>query len=377
MATTNGADAAALPRPRVAPLGGSSLKVPIVCLGTMTFGEQNTEEESFAIMDYALSRGVNFFDTAELYPVPPRQETNTDSERIIGNWMKARGNRDQVIITTKVASAFPGLDRSFIVANRSEPPAADAPQPALTRAQIRQACEASLRRLQTSYIDVYLIHWPARYAACFGKRRYRPEMEWESPPIDEQVAAMGELIKEGKIREWGLSNETTFGVCAFCEAAKRLGVQPPAAIQNDASLVLRSFEADLAEACAPRNNNIGLLAYGCLAGGTLTGKYAGGARPEKGRHTIYPGFQPRYLTDRVQAAAAQYAALAQSRGLTPTQLALAWAATRWYMGSVIIGATSLEQLAANVDACCMELGADTEAALDEIYLKVGDANLQD
>ncbi|KIZ07628.1 Protein tas [Monoraphidium neglectum] len=368
------------PALRIKPLGGSTLEVPIVCLGTMTFGKQNSEEESFALLDYAFERGVNFLDTAELYPVPPSPATSADTERIIGRWMKARSiPRDKIIITTKVAGEIPGLDRSFIVAARSETPAeaASQPQPKLRAAEIRDACEASLRRLQTDYIDIYLIHWPARYAPCFGKRRYRPELERESPSVEEQVEAIGQLIQEGKIKEWGVSNETTFGVCTICEAARKLGVKPPVAIQNDVSLVLRSYEGELAEACAPRNNNIGLLAYGCLAGGTLTGKYRGGVRPEKSRHTIFPGFQPRYLSDRVAAATERYAELAESKGLTPTQLALSWAATRWYMASVIIGGTTVQQLKDNIDACCLALDPEVEAAVDELYLTFGDANLTD
>eukprot|EP00878_Enallax_costatus_P016339 GHUV01017139.1.p1 GENE.GHUV01017139.1~~GHUV01017139.1.p1 ORF type:complete len:186 (+),score=45.32 GHUV01017139.1:204-761(+) len=171
-------------------LGNSDLKVPIVCLGTMTFGEQNSEEEAFAIMDYALSKGVNFFDTAELYPIPPSKENNARTERIIGNWLKARNNRNQVIIATKVAGTMPGLDRSFIVANRHDPPLAEAAseQPDLTQEQILQACHASLRRLQTDYIDLYQIHWPARYAPLFGARQYRPDKERQGVPrIEEQV----------------------------------------------------------------------------------------------------------------------------------------------------------------------------------------------
>ncbi|GBF87712.1 hypothetical protein Rsub_00423 [Raphidocelis subcapitata] len=372
---TDGAEAP--PRLRRAPLGSSTMEVPIVCLGTMTMGEQNDEAESFAILDEAMRLGVNFFDTAELYPVPPREETSTTTEQILGRWMAARRNREQVIITTKVAGVIPGLDRSFINANRHDPPLKNAPQPSLSGSEIRQACEASLRRLKTSYIDLYLIHWPARYAPIFGKRRYRPEEERGASAIEEQVEAMGQLIREGKVREWGLSNETTYGVCQMCETAKRLGVKLPVAIQNDVSLVLRSFEGDLAEACAPSHYNIGLCAYGVLAGGTLTGKYREGARPDGARHSKFPGFQPRYLSDRVVAAANDYAALAEARGITPTQLAQSWAASRWYMGTVIIGATNIQQLRENVAACAAPLDPEVEGALDEIYLKHGDANLQD
>eukprot|EP00775_Hariotina_reticulata_P014612 gene14612-14744_t len=301
-------------------LGNSDLKVPVVCLGTMTFGEQNSEEESFEIMDYALSRGVNFLDTAELYPVPPSRENNARTEIIIGNWMKARGNRDQVVLATKVASAMPGMDRSFITANRFDPPKDEAttPQPNLSREQILDACDASLRRLQTNYIDLYQLH-------C---------------------------------------NETTFGVCQFAEAAKRLGVAPPVSIQNDFSPFLRTFEGDLAEACALSNYNIG-------------GKYLNGFDTSKSRHTKFPGFQPRYHHLRSQAAARDLVALASSKGMTAAQLAQAWAASRWYMGAVIIGATSLAQAKENIDACLTKLDEDTEKQMDELFLKHGNVTLQD
>jgi aryl-alcohol dehydrogenase-like predicted oxidoreductase len=201
-------------------------------------------------------------DTAELYPVPSRAETMNSTELILGRWMAARGNRDKVTIATKVAGVMPGLDRAHVVAGRFDPPkpaVPGGPQPQLNAEQIRQACEASLRRLQTDRIDLFYIHWPARYCPVFGRRRYCPDQERDASSFDEQVAVMGELIKEGKIREWGLSNETTFGVCRMAEAAARLGVRPPAAIQNDVSLTLRAFEGELAEACAPRNFNIGCV----------------------------------------------------------------------------------------------------------------------
>ncbi|KAF6257801.1 aldo/keto reductase [Scenedesmus sp. NREL 46B-D3] len=360
-------------------LGSSDLEVPVVCMGTMTFGEQNSEEESFAIMDYALSQGVNFLDTAELYPVPPTKENNARTERIIGNWLKARGNRSQLIIATKVAGAMPGMDRSYIVANRADPPLdyGTAPQPNLTREQILTACDSSLRRLQTDYIDLYQIHWPARYVPIFGGRQYHPDRERDAPSIEEQVAAMGELIKAGKIKHWGLSNETTFGVCQFCETAKRLGVPLPVSIQNDFSPVLRVFEGELAEACAPSNYNIGLLAYGVLAGGALSGKYLNGCDTSRSRHTLFPGFQARYHAKRTSDAARELVQLAQAKGLTAATLCQAWAASRWYMGAVIIGATSLQQLQENIAACLTKLDDDTVAAMDALYLKYGNTTLDD
>lgn len=373
----------ALPHMETRPLGSSGLKVPIVCLGTMTFGEQNTEAESFEILDYCLSRGVNWIDTAELYPVPPSKENNARTEAIIGRWIAARGNRSQLLIATKVASSMPGMDRSYIPANRSDPPAPEGPQPALTREQIFAACEGSLRRLQTDYIDLYQIHWPSRYAPLFGGRQYLPEREAlyadAVVSFEEQVQAVGDLIKAGKVKHWGVSNETTFGVCQLCETAKRLGVPLPVSIQNDFSPFLRSFESELAEACAPSNYNIGLLSYGVLAGGTLSGKYlaGSGADTARARHTRFPGFQARYHAKRTMAAAKDLAELAAAKGVTPAVLAQAWAASRWYMSSVIIGATSVAQAKENIDACLTKLDDDTLAKMDELFLRHGNTTLQD
>ncbi|GLC33117.1 hypothetical protein PLESTB_000368700 [Pleodorina starrii] len=354
-------------------LGSSDLEVPIVCLGTMTWGEQNTEEEAFEQLDYALSVGVNFIDTAELYPVPPRPETVGRTETYIGNWLKARGCRDKVIIATKVAAPLPGVDRSWVVANRSEPPG-PATQPELDEASIRAALEGSLRRLQTDYVDLYQIHWPARYVPLWGKRQYRVEQERPHVSFEDQVRVMGALIQEGKIRHWGLSNETTYGVCQMCEAAKRLGVPPPVSIQNDFAPVYRHFEEELAEACAPSAYNLGLLAYGVLAGGTLSGKYLEGEGPDNGRHKAFPNFQPRYHQAATRAAASEYAALAKRVGLSPATLTQAWAASRWYMGSVIIGATTMEQLKENIEACQVVLDESTLAEMDSIHLRHRNTN---
>jgi len=357
----------AIPRKK---LGSSDLEVPVLCLGTMTWGEQNTEEEAWEQLDYCLAQGLNFIDTAELYPVPPRKETTSRTESIIGRWLEARGCRDKVIIATKVAAYLEGIDRSFVVGARSDPPAPNPPQPQLDRANIRAALEASLRRLKTDYVDLYQLHWPNRYAPLWGDRQYRVERERKGgPTIDETVAAVGELIKEGKVRHWGLSNETTFGVCQFVEAAKRLGVPPPITIQNDFSLCCRHFEEELAEACAPSHHNISLLAYGVLAGGALTDKYlTPGGPPPAARHVKFPSFQGRYHTPQVLEAAAKYAAIAQSAGVTLAQLAQAWAAGRWYMGSVIIGSTTMEQLKENISAFTLALSQETLTAIEAVHV---------
>ncbi|GAB4816568.1 hypothetical protein N2152v2_003614 [Parachlorella kessleri] len=345
----------------------------------MTWGEQNTEAEAVEQLDYALSQGVNFIDTAELYPVPPRPETCGTTEEIIGRWMKARGNRDRVVLATKVMGGG-GDTRTFVPANRSVPPNPAAPPPRLDAEQIRAAVEASLRRLQTPYIDLIQLHWPQRYAPVFGRNQYLLEKAagQDAGSFDEQVQAVGELIKEGKVRHWGLSNETPFGVAKMCETAARLGVAGPVTIQNDFSLLDRRFEGHLAEACAPHHYNIRLLPYGPLAGGTLTDKYHNGsAPPESSRHVKFPDFQPRYHSERSLAAAACYADLAQRKGLTLAQLALAWCKSRWYVASTIIGATTLEHLKKNIAAFELDLDKDTLKEIDAIHLQHRNPNVTD
>lgn len=387
------------PAPEFRPLGAMKEKVSVWCLGTMTFGEQNTKEESFAILDRALERmngaGPLFLDAAELYPVPPRERDRANlTEQIIGDWLTERSKADpalrkRLIVATKVASRMPGVGpRGFIVQNRfSSPEAATAAgadeiaHPDLTRDQILAACDASLKRLQTDYIDLYQLHWPSRYAPVFGKRQYDYALASadgaDGASIEESVAAIGELIKAGKVRYWGVSNETPFGLCKFAEAAKKLGVDPPVSIQNDYSLLDREFDGGNAEACHPKNLNIGLIAYGCLAGGGLSGKYLNGAKPEGARHTLFPGFQPRYVGERATAATADYAALAAKKGITPTTLALAWAASRRFMSSVIIGATNLKQLDECIDACLTKLDDETLQEIEALFLKHGNAVLMD
>ncbi|KAF5834586.1 aldo/keto reductase [Dunaliella salina] len=363
------------PIPKVK-LGNSDLEVSKVCLGTMTWGEQNTEEEAWAQMDYFLSKGLNFIDTAELYPVPPRPETIGRTEVYIGNWMKARGCRDKIVLASKVAGQT-DAQRAFIVANRTGDPFAPAPRPRMDRPNIRAALEASLRRLQTDYLDLYQLHWPDRYAPLWGQRQYRPENEYKGeftpPDIEETVSAMGELIKEGKIKHWGLSNETAYGVCRMCETARKLGVPGPISIQNDFSMGYRHFEEELAEACAPSHYNVSLLCYGALAGGALTDKYLTPAgyegAPANSRHRKFPNFQSRYFNPRLLDAAKDYADLAHKKGMSLATLAQAWAASRWYMGSVIIGATSVEQLKENIAAFEVELDKETLDAIDQIHLR--------
>jgi aryl-alcohol dehydrogenase-like predicted oxidoreductase len=373
------------------PLGGSGVDVPVVCFGVMPCGSQNSREESFALFDRCIAKNVTFWDLAELYPVPPAErDRSLLSEQIFGDWLTARGGeefRKTLFIATKVASRLPGLppgSRSFIVKNRyasAEEAAADnAPDtPDLTRDQILMACDASLKRLQTTYIDLYQLHWPSRYAPVFGKRQFDYKAAKaegaDGVPVEESVAAIGELIEQGKVRHWGVSNETPYGMCKFVEAAKKLGVPPPCSVQNDYSLIDREFDSGNAEVCF--RENVGLIAYGCLAGGTLSGKYLNGAKPERSRHTLFPGFQPRYISERAQAATADYAALAARKGLSPAKLALAWAASRPFMSSVIIGATTLEQLDETIEGCLTKLDDETLEEIERLYVKHGSSVLTD
>jgi aryl-alcohol dehydrogenase (NADP+) len=331
-------------------LPGTALEVSTVCLGTMTWGEQNTEADAHAQLDLALERGVNFIDTAEMYPVPPRAETQGRTEAYLGRWLAGQ-DRDALVVATKVAG--PGR-RDWIRDGRTD----------LAHAHIVEACETSLGRLQTDRIDLFQIHWPQRNVPNFGETVFDPAAERDGPSIHEQVAAMGELVRAGKIRHWGLSNETSWGVCAFRRAADELGVPGPVTVQNSYSLVSRSADGDLAETLF--RSGMSLLSYGPLAGGKLTGKYLRGARPEGARFTLFPKFGPRYHKPHVDDAIAAYDALAAERGLSLVALALGYVASRWFVGATIVGATTLEQLAQDIDAAQTVLDADTLAQIERI-----------
>ncbi|MBI1385808.1 MAG: NADP(H)-dependent aldo-keto reductase [Rhizobiales bacterium] len=339
-------------------LGSSDLEVSEVCLGTMTWGEQNTEAEAHEQLDYAFDLGVNCMDTAEMYAVPTRAETQGRSEEIVGTWLKRR-QRDKVVIFGKVTGPSP---KTWIPPRRVPPmPAAITRMDAVS---IRRAVETSLLRLQTDYMDLIELHWPERYVGTmFGAFRYdRAKEQTDVISFEEQVGALADLHREGKIRAWGLSNETTYGLCRFHETARAMGAPLPVSLQNDFSLTDRTFEPELAEACAPRNLDIGFLVYGALCGGTLTGKYLD-AIPPRSRHTVWPTFQPRYHSEPTRWAAREYAKIAARHGLTLTELALGWVYSREYVTSTIIGATTMPQLAACIAAKDVVI---PEPALEEI-----------
>ena len=337
----------------VRPLGQSDLKVPDICLGTMTFGEQTAEADAHAQLDYALGQGINFIDTAEMYAVPPRPETCGATESIVGNWL-ARQQRDKIILATKVTGPARNLD--WI---RNGPPTLD-------RTNIRAAVDGSLQRLQTDYIDLYQIHWPERNQPMFGQWQFNPDNERQMTPIREQLDALAELIREGKIRHVAVSNEHPWGVMQFTRLAEEHSLPRIVSTQNAYNLLNRTFETGLAEVCY--REQIGLLAYSALAFGHLTGKYLNNPSAP-GRITQWPAFGQRYSKTNVVPAVAAYAALAQQYGLTPTQLALGFVHSRWFVSSTIIGASSLAQLQETLPATRTPISTELLAEIDAIHLK--------
>ncbi|SFN52867.1 Predicted oxidoreductase [Formivibrio citricus] len=334
-------------------LPGTDLSVSRLCLGTMTFGEQNSEAEGHAQLDRAMAAGINFIDTAEMYPVPAKAQTQGATERIVGTWLKKQP-RDKVIVATKVAGPNRGLEWMR-------------GGPQLTRAQIVEACNASLERLQTDYLDLYQIHWPARSVPMFGETYYDPSREKpDTPTLEEQLAALGELVAAGKVRYVGVSNETPWGVSECARLARESGLPRIATIQNVFNLINRTFEAGLVETC--HREQVSLLAYSPLAFGLLSGKYVGHEQAP-GRMSQFPQFGIRYRKPEVNGAVAAYAELARAHGLTPAQLALAWATRRWYVASTIIGATSMAQLEENLSCQEVTLTPDLEAAVEAIHRK--------
>ncbi|NJP10606.1 MAG: NADP(H)-dependent aldo-keto reductase [Leptolyngbyaceae cyanobacterium RU_5_1] len=333
-------------------LGDSDLQVSEICLGTMTFGQQNTLEDAHQQLDSAIAQGVNFIDTAEMYPVPARAETQGLTEEYIGKWLMKQP-RDRLIIATKIAG--PSRRLNWI---REGPVAIDRPN-------IEQAVNDSLRRLQTDYIDLYQLHWPDRYVPLFGQTLYNLEQVRETVPIDEQLSVFADLIKAGKIRYLGLSNETPWGIAAFCNAACQLGLPKVVSIQNAYNLLNRVFDWAPAEACY--QENLGLLAYSPLGFGCLSGKYLQG--DAIGRLTLFSGFGQRYLKVNVNEAVAAYGAIARKHNLSPVALAIAFVRQRWFVTSTIIGATTLDQLTENLASLEVTLSPEVLAEIDAVYVR--------
>jgi aryl-alcohol dehydrogenase-like predicted oxidoreductase len=338
-------------------LGTSPLRVSNVCLGTMTFGEQNTEADAHSQLDYALERGINFIDTAEMYPVMPRAETQGATERFIGSWLKKTGKRGDVVLATKVAGPNPAMHWVRGGANN------------LDAANIRAAVETSLQRLQTDHIDLYQLHWPSRNVPIFGATAFDPQKERSCVAIEDTLAALGSLIDAGKIGHIGVSNESSWGVCEFTKQSEIKGLPRIATIQNLYNLTARGFETSLLDETCFREQ-VGLLAYSPLAFGQLSGKYIDNPKAS-GRLTLFPPtWSPRYLRPAVLEAVKDYAQLARENGMTPAQMALAWCYTRPFVASTIIGATNLAQLKENIDAADTTLPEHVIAAINAIHAQM-------
>ncbi|MGE0201115.1 MAG: NADP(H)-dependent aldo-keto reductase [Candidatus Melainabacteria bacterium] len=333
-------------------LGQSDLAVTLICLGTMTWGQQNTEAEAHEQLDYAWSQGINFLDAAEMYPVPGRAETQGRTESVIGTWMAARKNRDQVIVATKVVGPSPHMPWIRGADNR------------LDRKNITVALEGSLQRLRTDYIDLYQLHWPDRKTNTFGQLGFEHHPEEVITPIAETLTVLGELVDSGKVRHIGLSNETPWGAMQFLHLAEKLNLPRVVSIQNPYNLVNRAYEVGLAEVSI--REQCGLLAYSPLAGGALSGKYLNGQQPAGARRTLFPVFD-RYDAPETQAAIGAYVDLARRHGLDPCQMALAWVNSRDFVTSNIIGATTMAQLKSNIASHALALPPEVVSGIEAIH----------
>ncbi|MGB0712722.1 MAG: NADP(H)-dependent aldo-keto reductase [Gammaproteobacteria bacterium] len=335
------------------PLGTTPLKVSVICLGTMTWGQQNTEAEAHSQLDLAVERGINFVDTAELYSVPAKAETQGRTEECIGTWLAKTGRRDDIILASKVAGPGPG----WVDHIRGGP--------RLDRDHIQRAVDASLERLRTDYLDLYQVHWPERETNYFGKLGYRHDPSLDGTPIEETLEALQGLVEQGKVRHIGLSNETPWGVARYLEVAKEKGWPRIQSVQNPYSLLNRTFEVGLAEFA--HRERTGLLAYSPLAFGVLSGKYLDGGGP-RDRLTLFPKFD-RYSNEQAVAATRAYVALAREHGLDPARMALAFVNSRPFLTSNIIGATTIEQLESNIASAELVLGDEVLEGIEAIHTR--------
>ena len=348
-------------------LGTSDLLVSDICLGTMTFGQQNSAEEAHDQLAYAISNGINFIDTAELYPVQPSAKTYGRTEEIIGTWFQKSGKRNQVILASKVAGPSRGMN--WIRGGAEN----------ITKKDIIAACETSLKRLQTDVIDLYQIHWPNRNTPIFGEMYFDPSRDRDSTSIEDQLEAMQTLINQGKIRYVGLSNETPYGLGEFFRIAEKHNLPKPVSVQNAYNIINRHVENGLYESM--HHYQIGLLAYSPLGFGRLTMKYEHGPKfgaspTPRGRLEIFPTtWSPRYMRPEVVAAAQEYAQLAEKNNMTATQLALAFCYQKECVASTIIGATNIAQLKENIEAYAVKLSPELFAQIDAIRWRLRDPAL--
>lgn len=336
-------------------LGRTGIDVSVICLGTMTFGEQNTLKEAHEQLDFALEQGVNFIDTAELYAIPPRAETYGKTEEFIGKWLQKRGKRDDIVLASKVCG--PGADWLPHIRNG---------QTRLDRHNITKAIDGSLKRLKTDYLDLYQLHWPERKTNFFGKLGYVHDPDDQPVPIIETLQLLNDLVQAGKVRHIGLSNETAWGVMRFLQLSDCMHMPRVVSVQNPYSLLNRSFEVGLAEVA--HREDVGLLAYSPLGFGVLSGKYLDGATPIGARLSNWPDYD-RYSNEQALAATAEYVQLARQHGLDPAQMALAYVNSRPFLTSTIIGATSMEQLRANIDSIQLELSEEVLTGIEAIHTR--------
>ena len=336
-------------------LGNTNLDVSLICLGTMTWGEQNTQEEGFEQMDYAIEKGINFFDTAELYAIPPKEKTYGKTEEIIGNWFRLRKNRDKVILASKIAG--PGL--KWIRGGGSQ----------YSPKSIEEALHNSLKRLKTDYIDLYQLHWPERNTNYFGDLDYehnKEEKNWNS--FESILKTLKKFIDQGKIRYIGISNETPWGFSKFLEIAKEQKLPRIVSVQNPYNLVNRAYEIGMSE--ISMREKAGLLAYSPLAAGYLTGKYRNNQMPKNSRMDLFYDNYPRYHNERTYEAVDEYFNIAEKKKISLTQLSQAFVNSRDFVTSNIIGATTMEQLKENIDSISISLDQETMNEINLIHQKI-------
>jgi len=338
-------------------LGNTNIDVSVICLGTMTFGEQNSQKDGFEQMDYAIDRGVNFIDTAEMYAVPTRAETYGKTEEIVGNWIKSKNNRDKIILATKIASKSSGL--SWVREGGKNL--------SFNKKNVNAAIEASLKRLKTDYVDLYQLHWPERNVPKFGVMdfEYDPnDNEWTT--IEEVLENLNQLITQGKVRHIGVSNETPWGLMKFMQVAKEKKLPIMVSIQNVYNLVNRVF--DIANSEVSLRENCGLLAYSPLAGGRLSGKYLNDQNPKNSRYTLFASIFQRHRTPRGEVAISKYVNLANKYNIAPSTFANAFVNDRPFVTSNIIGATTMDQLKENIDSIDIKFSDEILREIEDIHL---------
>jgi len=337
-------------------LGNTDINVSMICLGTMTWGEQNTQPEAFEQMDYALEEGVNFFDTAELYPVPPDAKTYTHTETILGNWLKDRKTRHKIFLASKIAGRSEALNWIRKGKNKFD------------GKNLTEALEGSLKRLSTDYLDLYQLHWPNRKTNYFGKLGYVHKNDPDEILIEETLGVLNKFLKEGKIRHYGLSNDTAWGIMNCIKKSDELSMPHPVSVQNPYNLLNRSYEVNNAE--VSMREQIGLLAYSPLGFGVLSGKYLDGKHPTGSRMDVFSGHFNRYNSNPSSSATSKYIKVARKYHLSPAQMALSFVNSRPFVTSTIIGATSLNQLKENINSIKIKLSDETIKAIDSIHAEI-------